>query len=68
MYERLVKSKLALKGMTMKDIADEIGESYSSVHEVIHGKWGKNGRVAQRILKKVSRHLNIPELYQGDEP
>jgi len=51
--------------MTMKDLAEAIGESYSSVHEVLHGKWGKNGRVAHRILKKVSKHLNIPELYRG---
>jgi len=52
--------------MTLKDLADAIGESYSSVYEVIHRKWGKNGRVAHRILKKVSHCLNIPELYQGD--
>jgi len=62
---RIVKSELALRGMTMKDLAEAIGESYSSVHEVLHGKWGKNGRVAHRILKKVSKHLNIPKLYQG---
>ena len=68
MDTRIVKSKLALRGMTMKDLADAIEESYSSVHEVIHGKWGNNGRVAQRILRKVSLHLNIPELYPGHFP
>jgi len=65
LYERIVKSKLALKGMTIKDLVDVIGESYSSVHEVIHGKWGKNGKVARRIRKKVSRCLDIPELSKG---
>lgn len=64
---RIVKSELALRDMTIKDLADAIGESYSSVHEVLHGKWGKNGRVAQRILKKVSQYLEIPELYQGGD-
>ena len=62
MYERNVKSKLALKGMTIKSLAEAIGESYSSVHEVIHGKWGKRGKVAARIRKKISRCLDIPEL------
>lgn len=62
MIDRVVKSKLALKGMTLKDLAEVIEESYSSVHEVIHGKWGGNGKVATRILNKVSRYLDIPEL------
>ncbi|HEX9830337.1 MAG TPA: helix-turn-helix transcriptional regulator, partial [Thermodesulfobacteriota bacterium] len=57
-------SKLALRGMTIKDLAKEIGEKYSSVHEVIHGKWGENGRVAQRILQKVSHYLDTPRAFQ----
>ncbi|MDA2919729.1 hypothetical protein MYX76_09605 [Desulfobacterota bacterium AH_259_B03_O07] len=65
MYERIVKSKLALRGMTIKDLVNNIGESYSSVYEVIHGKWGKRGKVARRIRKKVSRYLDIPELFKG---
>lgn len=62
MIDRVVKSKLALKGMTLKDLSEEIKESYSSVHEVIHGKWGDNGKVATRILNKISHYLDLPEL------
>ena len=68
LYERIVKSKLALRGMTLKDLAEEIGESYSSVHEVLHGKWGsKRGRVAERILSKTGEFLDIPELSRGEK-
>ena len=67
MYVRIVKSKLALKGMTLKDLAEAINESYSSTHEVLHGRWGKNGKVARRIRAKVSTYLDIPELSKEAE-
>jgi transcriptional regulator with XRE-family HTH domain len=69
LIDRVVKSKLALKGMTLKDLAEDIEESYSSVHEVLHGKWGDRGKVATRILNKISEYLDIPELSkeEGDE-
>jgi len=51
--------------MTIKSLVEAIDESYSSVHEVIHGKWGKRGKVAARIKKKISRCLDIPELSKG---
>jgi len=57
---RIVKSKLALRGMTVRDAAKEIGERYTSVYDVVHDKWGKEkGKVAPRILKKLSEFLNI---------
>jgi lambda repressor-like predicted transcriptional regulator len=65
LFEKIVKSKLALKGMGLKDLATTIGESYSSVHEVLHDKWGKNGKVARRIRRKISLYLDIPELSKG---
>lgn len=63
MNERVVKSKLALRGMTIKDLAEDIGEHYNSVYDVISGKWGaERGKVATRILNKISHYLDIPEL------
>ncbi|MEQ9617721.1 MAG: helix-turn-helix transcriptional regulator [Deltaproteobacteria bacterium] len=63
MIDRVVKSKLALRGMTIKDLAEAIDEHYNSVYDVMHGKWGnERGIVATRILKKISRFLDIPEL------
>lgn len=63
MIDRLVKSKLALRGMTVKDLAEAIEEHYNSVFDVVHGKWGKRrGKVAARILNKISAYLEIPEL------
>ena len=61
--ERIVKSKLALRGMTIKDLAGAIDEHYNSVYDVIHSKWAtERGKVATRILNKISHLLDIPEL------
>jgi hypothetical protein len=61
--DRVVKSKLALRGMTVKDLTEAIDEHYNSVYDVIHGKWGtERGIVADRILNKISHYLGIPEL------
>lgn len=63
MIDRVVKSKLALRGMTVKDLAEAIEEHYNSVFDVLHGKWGRQrGKVATRILNKISDYLDIPEL------
>lgn len=70
MIDRVVKSKLALRGMTVKDLAEAIDEHYNSVYDVMRGKWGnERGKVATRILKKISQFLDIPELSKegGDE-
>jgi len=49
--------------MTVKDLAEAIEEHYNSVFDVVHGKWGKRrGKVATRILNKISDYLDIPEL------
>lgn len=67
MNERVVKSKLALRGMTIKDLAEAIGEHYNSVYDVIAGKWGaERGKVATRILNKISDYLDIPDLTQEE--
>ena len=63
MIDRVVKSKLALRGMTIKDLAQAIEEHYNSVFDVLHGKWGnQRGKVATRILNKISHYLDLPEL------
>lgn len=63
MIDRVVKSKLALKGMSIKDLAEAIDERYNSVYDVMRGKWGnERGKVATRILNKISQYLDIPEL------
>jgi predicted transcriptional regulator len=69
LLHRIVKSTLALKGMTIRDLAKEIKENYSSVYDVIHGRWGKNkGEVATRILKKISEFLDLDiDLVNGAE-
>lgn len=67
MFERVVKSKLALKGMTLKDLAEAIGENYNSVYDVVHGKWGhERGVVAIRILEKISRFLEVDLSEEGE--
>jgi len=70
LIDRVVKSKLALRGMTVKDLAEAIDERYNSVYDVMHGRWGnERGKVAIRILNKISEYLDIPELSkeEGDE-
>lgn len=63
LIDRVVKSKLALKGMSIKDLAEAIDERYNSVYDVMRGKWGnERGKVATRILNKISQYLDIPEL------
>lgn len=63
LIDRVVKSKLALKGMSIKDLAEAIDERYNSVYDVMRGKWGnERGKVAARILNKISQYLDIPEL------
>lgn len=57
MNDRLVKSKLALKGMTIKDLAREIGEKYNSVYDVVRGKC--KGKVGRRIHEKIVRYLGL---------
>ena len=67
LIDRVVKSKLALRGMTVKDLAEAIEEHYNSVFDVVHGKWGqRRGKVASRILYKISNYLDIPEIYKEE--
>jgi len=65
LWERIVKSKLALRGMTIKGMSQVIHENYNSVYDVLHGKWGKKGKVARLIRRKVARYLDILELSKG---
>lgn len=60
MNNRIVKSKLALKGMNIKDLAEAIGEKYNSVYDVVHGKW--RGKVGKRICDKIIKYLELDSL------
>ena len=46
--------KLRLKGMTVSEIASELGKARSTIHTIIHGSSNGRGGIIRKLKKKCS--------------